>query len=205
MPSLFRLVKSSQRTMCRNQGDGWDARKIGRQSTRASCPAGGPAAGADDRGGAPAALPPPQGANLLALHCICCLIKHCPVVEEGTGPGMRKVRMPHHSGKFKLKTSICSQRAVCTTKTNCLDIAMRIKRPKLLGSDLSCPTQITQGVAEEEVDAEAAELLQRVGLPAEMALRPAQTYSGGCACLETPCKHHLLCAGLLWRASKCTI
>lgn len=36
-----------------------------------------------------------------------------------------------------------------------------------------------QGVPEEEVDAEALELLRRVALPAEMALRPAHTYSGG--------------------------
>lgn len=40
-----------------------------------------------------------------------------------------------------------------------------------------------QGAAEEEVDAEALELLRRVGLPGEMALRPAHTYSGGCGLL----------------------
>ena len=42
-------------------------------------------------------------------------------------------------------------------------------------------SHLLQGVDAAEVDAQVQELLRRVGLPAEMALRPAQTYSGGCA------------------------
>jgi ABC-type glutathione transport system ATPase component len=38
---------------------------------------------------------------------------------------------------------------------------------------------LIQGVPEREVGAEALELLRRVGLPGEMALRAAHTYSGG--------------------------
>ena len=38
---------------------------------------------------------------------------------------------------------------------------------------------LIQGVPEREVGAEALELVRRVGLHAEMALRPAHTYSGG--------------------------
>lgn len=38
---------------------------------------------------------------------------------------------------------------------------------------------LLQGVPERDVGPEALELLRRVGLPAEMALRAAHTYSGG--------------------------